>query len=116
MKQAMIDEETLAQINGPYVCPRDAGPEWRAACEYGLDMSLVEDALSKTPEERLETHQRTRNLILALKEEANHVSTAADEDLVIRLRTHRVEFALIGDVCGMLHGAPLVTFGLELCC
>ena len=41
----MIDEATLAQMNGKYVMPPDAGPAWRAAAEYGFDMSLVEDAL-----------------------------------------------------------------------
>ena len=60
----MIDEETLAQINGKYVCPPGAGPAWRAAVEYGFDMSLVEDALRMTPEQRLEQHQRALDLVL----------------------------------------------------
>jgi len=62
----MVEEALLAQINGPYVCPAQAGPAWRAACEYGFDMSLVEDALRKTPEERLEEHQRALNLVLEI--------------------------------------------------
>jgi hypothetical protein len=64
----MIDEETLAQMNGKYVMPPDAGPAWRAAAEYGFDMSLVEDALRLTPEQRLEQHQRALDAILELKE------------------------------------------------
>ncbi len=64
----MIDEQLLAQINGPYVCPPDAGPAWRAACDYGFDMSLVEDALRRTPEQRLEEHQRALNLVLEIME------------------------------------------------
>ncbi len=68
MNPAMIDEETLAQINGPYRCPANAGPAWRAACEYGFDMSLVEEALSQTPEERLESHQRALDTILELRQ------------------------------------------------
>jgi hypothetical protein len=64
----MVDEETLAQMNGKYVCPPDAGPAWRAAMEYGFDMSLVEDALKLTPEQRLEQHQRALDLVLAVKE------------------------------------------------
>jgi len=63
----MIDEETLAQMNGKYVMPPDAGPAWRAACEYGFDMSLVEDALRMTPEQRLEEHQHALNMILELE-------------------------------------------------
>jgi hypothetical protein len=62
----MIDEALIEQLNRGYVCPPDAGPAWRAACEYGFDMSLVEDALSKTPEQRLEEHQRALDAILAL--------------------------------------------------
>lgn len=64
----MIDAATWAQINGEYTMPPDAGPAWRAAAEYGFDMSLVEDALRLTPEQRLEQHQRALDLILEVKE------------------------------------------------
>jgi hypothetical protein len=60
----MIDEETLAQMNGKYVMPPNAGPAWRAAVDYGFDMSLVEDALRMTPEQRLDQHQRALDLVL----------------------------------------------------
>jgi len=60
----MIDEETLAQINGKYVMPPEAGPAWRAAAEYGFDMSLIEETLRMTPEQRIEQHQRALNLVL----------------------------------------------------
>ncbi|HWD18602.1 MAG TPA: hypothetical protein VHB20_04940 [Verrucomicrobiae bacterium] len=49
----MIDAKTLAQINGQYDCPSEAGPAWREAMALGLDMSLVEYNLSLTPWERL---------------------------------------------------------------
>jgi hypothetical protein len=62
----MLDEKLLAVINGPYLCPPEAGPAWRAACDYGFDMSLVEDALRRTPEERLEEHQRALDLVLEI--------------------------------------------------
>jgi hypothetical protein len=64
----MIDEETLAQMNGKYVMPPDATPAWREAHEYGFDMSLVEEALKKTPEERIDAHQRALDLALAIRE------------------------------------------------
>jgi hypothetical protein len=64
----MIDAATLAQMNGEYLMPPDAGPAWRAAVEYGFDMSLVEAALQLTPEKRLEQHQRALDLILEVKE------------------------------------------------
>ena len=63
----MLDESFIDQLNRGYVCPADAGPEWRAACDYGFDMSLVEDALRLTPEERIEEHQRALNLLLEIE-------------------------------------------------
>jgi hypothetical protein len=67
----MIDEETLAQLNGKYVCPQDAGPAWRAAHAAGNDMSLIEANLRKTPWERLLANDSALALIRAL-EEARH--------------------------------------------
>jgi hypothetical protein len=63
----MHSEALIAELNRGYVCPPDAGPAWRAACEYGFDMSLVEAALKQTPEERLATHQRALDMVLQLK-------------------------------------------------
>jgi hypothetical protein len=64
----MIDPETLAQMNGKYVMPPDAGPAWRAAAEYGFDMSLIEDSLELTPEQRLAEHQQAREFLIELQE------------------------------------------------
>ncbi len=63
----MIDEALIEELNRGYACPRDAGPAWRAACEYGFDMSLVEDALSNSVEQRIEDHQRALNLVLEIQ-------------------------------------------------
>ena len=63
----MLDDVLIEQLNRGYVCPPDAGPAWRAACEYGFDMSLVEDALRMTPEERLEEHQHALDMILEIE-------------------------------------------------
>ena len=63
----MLDEETLAQINGKYVCPPDAGPAWRAAMEAGVDMSLIEHALTLTPEQRLAEHQQGIDFLLTIQ-------------------------------------------------
>jgi hypothetical protein len=68
----MIDEETLAQINGKYVMPPDAGPYWRAAAEYGFDMSLIEETLRMTPEQRIEQHQRALDLVLEVMAAGEH--------------------------------------------
>ena len=64
----MIDEATLAQMNGEYVMPPDAGPAWRAAHQAGIDMSLLEDSLKLTPEERLAEHQQVIDFLLEVQE------------------------------------------------
>ena len=63
----MFDEETLAQINGKYVCPAAAGPAWRAAMKAGIDMSLIEHALTLTPEQRLAEHQQVIDFLLTIQ-------------------------------------------------
>lgn len=60
------EQELIDQLNRGYVCPPDAGPMWRAACDAGVDMSLVEDALQMSPAERLRAHQRALNQILTV--------------------------------------------------
>ena len=67
----MLDEALIEQLNRGYVCPPDASPAWRATCDYGFDMSLVEDALSHTPEERLDEHQRALDMLLMLNPNIN---------------------------------------------
>lgn len=67
-----MEDSQIAELNRGYVCPADAGPAWRAASEYGFDMSLVEEALSKTPEERLQAHQQMLDMLLALKPDLKH--------------------------------------------
>jgi hypothetical protein len=64
----VIDDQTLAQLNGGYVCPRDAGPAWRAAMEAGIDMSLIEESLKLTPEQRLAEHQQVIDFLLQVQE------------------------------------------------
>jgi len=60
----MPDDALIEQLNRGYVCPPDAGPAWRAACDYGWDMSLVEELRRLTPEERLEIHQKALDQLL----------------------------------------------------
>jgi hypothetical protein len=64
----MIDETTLAQMNGEYSMPPDAGPAWRAAHAAGIDMSLIEDSLKLTPEQRLAEHQQVIDFLLEVQE------------------------------------------------
>jgi len=60
----MLDQALIEQLNRGYVCPLDAGPAWRAACEYGFDISLVEDAQRMTPGQKIEEHQHALNFLL----------------------------------------------------
>ena len=39
-----------------------------------------------------------------------------DRALITRLKSHGVQFVIIGGVCGVLHGVPLVTLDLDICC
>lgn len=39
-----------------------------------------------------------------------------DKALLSRLKEQQVEFVIIGGVCGVLHGASLVTLDLDICC
>ena len=46
---------------------RPAGPAWRAAEEYGLDMTLVADAIRRPVIERIEQHQAALDTLLMLR-------------------------------------------------
>ncbi len=39
-----------------------------------------------------------------------------DKALLSRLQQQSVEFVIIGGICGVLHGASLVTLDLDICC
>ncbi|MDA1139437.1 MAG: hypothetical protein O3B01_12710 [Planctomycetota bacterium] len=47
--------------------PRNRGPAWKAAEDYGFDMSLVEANLSKTPAERVRQHCEAVDFALKLR-------------------------------------------------
>jgi hypothetical protein len=67
----MVDQEILARMNGSYVMPPDAGPAWRAAFESGIDMSLIEENLMRSPWERLLANDRALALVEALQQGKN---------------------------------------------
>lgn len=64
----MIDAATLAQMNGEYVMPPNAGPAWRAAFAAGMDMSLLEENLKRTPWERLLANDRALALVRVIEQ------------------------------------------------
>ena len=63
----MIDAATLAQMNGEYVMPPDAGPARRAAFASGIDMSLIEENLKRSPWERLLANDSALALVRAIQ-------------------------------------------------
>lgn len=56
--QHTVGAPTLAQRNRECLMPSNAGSDSRPAHEAGVDMSLIEDSLSLTPEERLAERQQ----------------------------------------------------------
>jgi len=46
------------------------GPDWKAAEEYGIDVSLIEASLRKTPAERIRVHSHVRAMVRAVEEAA----------------------------------------------
>jgi len=44
------------------------GPDWQAARDYGIDVSLLEDNLRLTPLERIRAHGRALNEALILRD------------------------------------------------
>jgi hypothetical protein len=67
----MMDEATLAQMNGGSIVAPDAGPAWRDAQAAGLDMSLIEHSLKRSPAERLATHQQVLDFVLEVQQARN---------------------------------------------
>ena len=47
--------------------PSSAGPAWRAAEAFGLDMSLVADAIRRPVWQRIEQHQAALDTLLMLR-------------------------------------------------
>jgi hypothetical protein len=53
----MLAEELAKALNAGCSCPPDAGPAWRRAIAEGVDLSLVERSLARSPWERLQEHE-----------------------------------------------------------
>ena len=64
----MFDADTIAQLNGEYKMPTNAGPAWREAARMGMDMALLEENLKLTPFERLQRNNSFVRLARILRE------------------------------------------------
>ncbi len=63
----MSSEDQDAALDAGYVCPVEAGPAWRKAVADGVDMSLVELNLGKSPWQRLLDHDQALGFALMLR-------------------------------------------------
>lgn len=63
----MLSDELVDLLNAGYVCPPGAGPEWRKAVADGVDMSLVECNLARSPWNRLLAHDEALGLVRMLR-------------------------------------------------
>jgi hypothetical protein len=64
----MTDQRLIDQLNAGYVCSPDAGPAWRAAAAEGVDLSLIELSLAKSPWERWVEHDDALSFALQLRD------------------------------------------------
>ena len=85
----MPDQAFIEELNRGYVCPPDAGPAWQLAARAGIDLSLIELSLPKTPWERWVEHDdalirakqamsRTQDRLAVLQLQAIHERLSAN--------------------------------------
>jgi hypothetical protein len=67
-----VNDDLVMALNAGYVCPPEAGPAWRRAVAEGIDMSLVERALARTPWDRLQDHDEALGFARMLQQAAAH--------------------------------------------
>jgi len=48
--------------------------KWQAAEDYGIDMSIIEENLRRSPAERITFHQSALELMLALRQAGNELN------------------------------------------
>jgi hypothetical protein len=66
----MVSEDLIMSLNSGYVCPPDAGPSWQQAVTEGVDMSLIERALARSPWDRLQDHDQALGFARMLRQAA----------------------------------------------
>jgi hypothetical protein len=75
-----------------------------------VDMTQIEKLLTLTPSERVRRHEGWRHLRDRTGVIPNFVAVIAG-----RLSRARVEFIIVGGVCGILHGSPYITPNIDIC-
>src|SRR4051812_18199211 len=108
---AMDDFDQAAMLRAAFP---SYGPDWEAAIDYGIDVSILTDFLSLTPE------QRTRRLTGSLR--STRISSPGGEErmttdveaLLRRLVAAGVEFVVVGGVAARAHGSAMMTEDLDV--
>jgi hypothetical protein len=89
------------------------GPDWEAAIDYGIDVSLLLYKLDLSPTERLQQLKGAQRLKAALRGE-DPVSASGSEELLRRMIERQVEFVVVGGVAAIAHGAAMNTDDLDV--
>ncbi|NQT85919.1 hypothetical protein HQ560_04095 [bacterium] len=92
------------------------GPAWRAAEEFGCDMSLIEENLRLTPAERIRRFCEVVKTLSMLQ----HAMESGDVDelggLLGLLIQHDVSFVIIGETAASAYGARGGDVVTQVCC
>jgi len=90
------------------------GPAWEEAIDYGIDVSLLTDFVSLTPEERARCLRRSLGSMRRPDPEGwGGVETYAEE-LLRRLVAAGVDFVVVGGVAAKAYGSAMSTDDLDV--
>jgi len=89
------------------------GPDWEAAIDYGIDVSLLLYKLDLTPSERLRQLEGGQQLVAALRGRAV-MSAGGSAELLRRMVEHQVEFVVVGGVAAVALGSAMNTDDLDV--
>jgi predicted nucleotidyltransferase len=90
------------------------GPAWEAAIDYGIDVSLLTDFLSLTPEQRARRLTGSLRWTRASGPGGEESVTIDVEALLRRLVAAGVEFVVVGGVAARAHGSAMLTQDLDV--
>jgi hypothetical protein len=68
----MHESDLVKKLNAGYICPPGAGPAWKQAVAEGVDMSLIERNLARSPWERLHEHDQALRFAQMLQQAATN--------------------------------------------
>jgi len=89
------------------------GPDWEAAIDYGIDVSLLLYKLELTPTERLRQLEGGQQLVAALRGR-DVMSAGGSGELLRRMVGQQVEFVVVGGVAAVAHGSAMNTDDLDV--